>query len=354
MRCNAPPHPAVGQGSGNAALKPRLRRVLCRLWPLIAGLTFAAIDARAQTSAEVIACVDAGWQHETLIMDSRLRSFLWRAPPGAWRQGALLILHGGGGYAHQWCHPQHPVLISQVQFAQQALDAGFAVFLLQSATDVRDREGRLCGQVWDDEVRARRNLDLPYLDYIMHKLIPAIRPRASAHALFMTGLSSGGYMALRAATHFPASLTAVAPVSSGNPYGWHRQCVPGPNDRDNVHGAGYDNETGLPISVPQACAAQSFAQERPWDGVSSDIKASFLMLHHRHDGINDYSCHLKAVRRLRDHGHEVVTAVLQGVPIRSLRNHLWFSAYNQPILLHMMQRSNRHKAATFAPQLRDD
>lgn len=137
------------------------------------------------------------------------------------------MLHGGGGQHTHFCVANHPIIAPQVRFTELALAQGFAVFVLNSSDRVTDTEGRVCGKVWDDEVRDRPNLDLPFIGEVIQSVMRQVRPAGSRTEVFLTGLSSGGYMTVRAATHFEALVTALAPVSSGDPYGWHRICAPG-------------------------------------------------------------------------------------------------------------------------------
>ena len=51
--------------------------------------------------------------------------------------------------------------------------------LLNSSDNINDRQGRLCGKVWDDEVRERANLDLPFIGDVLRTVIPPLRPASS-------------------------------------------------------------------------------------------------------------------------------------------------------------------------------
>ena len=207
------------------------------------------------------------------------------------------------------------------------------MFLLESSDRVTDNEGRLCGKVWDDEVRSRPNLDLPFIGEVIRAVIPSARPAGSQREIFLTGLSSGGYMTLRAATHFGNLVTAFAPISSGDPYGWHRVCKKGMTARDTVHGAGFDNETGKQIVEPDSCRSGNYAHEKPWDGVNDSPIPAFRAFHHRYDGVNDLSCAQKAIALLRKHRYpEVPAFLLEGNGRRSIGNHLWQDDYNEPLL----------------------
>jgi pimeloyl-ACP methyl ester carboxylesterase len=246
----------------------------------------------------------------------------------------VIVLHGGGGEHFQWCVANAPVVAPQVGFSESAVADGFAVFLLNSTDRVTDNEGRLCGKVWDDEVRKRPNLDLPFIGAVIRDLVPQVRPAGSRSEVFITGLSSGGYMTTRAATHFDKLVTAFAPVSSGDPYGWHRRCEAGSTARASVHGAGFDNETGRQITEREACRAPAYPNEKPWDsaGPQPQAKPAFRVFRHEQDGINDQSCSQKVSVLLRRHGcRGAPDFVLQGGR-RGVENHLWLDAYNLAIL----------------------
>ena len=277
-------------------------------------------------------CMARGWKRATMQVDGLSRELLWNASSGPWSRGAIIVLHGGGGHHFQWCVANAPLVAPQVRFSEMAVAEGFAVFLLNSSDLVTDRDERQCGKVWDDEVRNRRNLDLPFVGAVVRELVPRLRPAGSREAVFITGLSSGGYMSVRAATHFDNLLTAFAPVSSGDPYGWHRVCEAGTTPRTTVHGAGFDNETGKQITVRDACRAQAYPNEKPWDSASPTVKPAFRMFRHEEDGINDQSCGEKVSTLLRDHGYRGLPDFVLRGGRRSLVNHLWLDAYNRPIL----------------------
>ena len=188
---------------------------------------------------------------------------LWKAAPGPWTRGALLVLHGGGGSHTNYCVANVESIAAQVRFTDQALARGFAVFLLDSSDQITDHENRLCGKVWDDEVRARANLDLPFVDELLARVIPARRPAGSRAEVYVTGHSSGGYMTVRLASHFADRISAFAPVASGDPYGWYRDCTRRAGDRANVFGAGFAAATRRQIIEPDACRASAYPNEKP-------------------------------------------------------------------------------------------
>lgn len=321
--------------------------MLCRSAGRVAGVVLASLlvsacgqHTRARQAGQVTAeaspqerqCMARGWQRVVLPVGGLPRELLWKAPSGPWSKGTILVMHGGGGQHFQWCVANAPVVASQVRFSELALAEGFAVVLLNSSDRVTDHQGRVCGKVWDDEPRDRPNLDLPFIGAVIQEWLPQLRPASSRHEVFITGLSSGGYMATRAATHFGAQVTAFAPVSSGDPYGWHRRCEAGTTARTTVHGAGFDNVTGKQITERDACRAGAYPNEKPWDRAGPAVKPAFRIFRHEEDGINDRSCGEKISRLLREHGYRgAPDFVLQGGQ-RSVANHLWLDSYSRPIL----------------------
>jgi len=288
--------------------------------------------ATAEASPQERQCMARGWQRVALPVGGLPRELLWKAPSGPWTKGTILVMHGGGGQHFQWCVANAPVVAPQVRFSELALAEGFAVVLLNSSDRVTDHQGRVCGKVWDDEVRSRPNLDLPFIGAVVQELLPRLRPANSRSEVFVTGLSSGGYMSARAATHFDQLVTAFAPVSSGDPYGWHRVCEAGTTARTTVHGGGFDNETGKQITEREACRARAYPNEKPWDSARPGGKPAFRIFRHEEDGINDRSCGEKISQLLRERGYRgAPDFVLQGGQ-RSLANHLWLDTYSRPIL----------------------
>jgi poly(3-hydroxybutyrate) depolymerase len=286
-------------------------------------------------------CNQAGWRSETRAVAGLARGVLWKAPAGAWARGALVVLHGGGGQHANFCVANATLIAAQVRFTELALAQGFAVFLLDSTDQVTDTEGRLCGKVWDDEVRQRDNLDLPFIDDVLRRLIPSARPAGSRTDLYLTGLSSGGYMAVRAATRFGELISAFAPVASGDPYGWVRDCTPRAGDRVNVFGVGLDAETRRNISEVGACAATSWPNEKPWEGSAIEPKPPFRFFHHAQDGINDRTCVDKVRQQLIRRGWpETAPFTLDGGP-RSAEVHYWQDAYNAPLLTWLSEQTRR-------------
>lgn len=292
----------------------------------------AAAPAEPVPTVQEEQCRALGWQRLVVPAVGLPRLVLWRAPAGAWTRGAIVVMHGGGGTHTNFCIANVARIAPQVRFTEAALAQGFAVFLLDSTDRVTDTEGRLCGKVWDDEVRNRPNLDLPFIEQVVLGEIPPRRPAGSAGTVFLTGLSSGGFMTVRAATHLGPRIAAFAPVASGDPYGWTRDCTRRAGDRPNVAGIALDSETLRPISEPGACNAPGYPNEKPWDGAALAPKPPFRAFHHEHDGILDRSCVDKQRLQLRTRGYpESAALTLQGGS-RSADVHDWQDDYNTPLL----------------------
>lgn len=277
-------------------------------------------------------CLAAGWQRLIIDAAGLQRVVLWRAPASGWSRGALLVLHGGGGQHANFCVANSSVIGAQVRFTDAALAQGFAVFLPDSSDRVTDTEGRLCGKVWDDEVRARANLDLPLFEQLLGSALPSLRPAGSRSEVFLVGHSSGGYMTVRAATRLADRVTAFAAVAAGDPYGWYRDCTPRVGDRVNVFGAAFDSETRRQIIEPGACSSTSRANEKPWDGATLAARPPWRVFHHAQDGIVDVSCVDKLRQQLVARGYPETPALRLEGGTRSADNHAWLDDYNQPLL----------------------
>ncbi len=221
-------------------------------------------------------CLAAGWQRLLIDAAGLQRAVLWKAPPNGWSRGALVVMHGGGGQHANFCVANSPVITAQVQFTTLALAQGFAVFL--------------------------------------------------------PGHSSGGYMAVRAATKLADRVKAFAPVASGDPYGWFRDCTPRASDRVNVFGAGFDSETRRQIIESGACNAAAYPQEKAWDGAALAARPAWRAFHHVEDGINDVSCVEKLGHQLRARGYPETPAFRLTGGARSADAHAWLDSYNQPLL----------------------
>ena len=139
-------------------------------------------------------------------------------------------------------------------------------------------------------------------------------------------------MTVRAASRFGDRITAIAAVSSGDPYGWVRDCTPRTGDRSNVFGIAVDVETGRPISEIGACQSAVFPNERSWDGAASIVKPPYKLFHHDGDGIHDLSCVLKVATQLNLRGYPQIPSFRIGAGTRDPALHYWLDAYNIPML----------------------
>ena len=298
-----------------------------------AGPGDAGLDAG--WTANELGCLDAGWARELVTVDGRARQVWWRAPVGPWTQGAILVLHGGGGRASDFCHGG-PLVQPQVEFSALAHARGFAVFALDSTDGVvTDAQGRTCGKRFDFSVLPRANVDLPFIEHVGQQVVPALRPAGSRPERFLTGLSTGGYMTIRAASTFDDWVTAFAPVSAGDPYGTDTLCDPTLSPRDSAVGILVDRETRLEITNDGACTSPDggFPNESPWSSTQPSVKPAFRQFHHASDGIVDLTCMWKANATLLANGYRgSAPALVPAVASESALLHLWLRVYNQPLV----------------------
>ncbi|MCA9360859.1 hypothetical protein KC730_03145 [Candidatus Kaiserbacteria bacterium] len=280
-------------------------------------------------------CVDRGFEKITIHVDGRERSVLWKGPE-KWTKGAVIAMHGGGGDYTQWCYESLRLVKPQVDFSDLAVERGFAVFLLESTNDVvTDSGGLVCGKRWDATLVEGRtdNVDLPFIEQVITEIVPSKRPVGSSINTFLTGESTGGYMAILTATHFDNLITAFAPVASGDPYGTYFDCDPSLSLRESAKGAGFDRETNKQITEAGACLPNAHFRDRSLETVSSNQKIPFKMFHSVDDGIVDISCQKKAEAMLVQQGYINDGAyVLLSQSSRNVWSHLWQAEYNIPVL----------------------
>lgn len=280
------------------------------------------------------ACAAQGWNRSLFKVDNIDRKVMWKAPgSGYWSSGVIVVMHGGGGKADDFC-TGGPLVQPQIAFTNLAIQQGFAVFALESTDNqVTDAMGRVCGKRFDFAVSNRPNIDLPYIGHVLTSLIPNTRPTGSSQKIFITGHSTGGYMTIRAATHFDGLITAFAPVSAGDPYGTDPICDPNLSPRDTAIGILIDRETGLEVVQDNACLASSYPHESPWETQAPSTHPAFQQFHHQKDGIVDFSCAQKANATLQAAGYVDAGAfVLNAADSKGVLYHLWQNAYNQPLL----------------------
>lgn len=290
--------------------------------------------APAESTVNTLAqsCLRQGWQQVNLRVDGLERRVLWKGPPEGWDNGVILVLHGGGGQADHLC-AGGMLVQPQIRFAKLALERGFAVFALDATTDqVTDAAGRACGKRFDFSVLDRRNLDLRYVETIITETVPAKRPKGSNPAVFITGLSTGGYMTTRVAGELGDSITAFAPVSAGDPYGTDTICDTSLSARTAAKGILVDRQTGKEIVDDAACVSSVTTREATWLG-STGRRPPFKQFHHEADGIVDISCMRKATVMLERNGFPASEPYV--IPRRGRKDffkHLWLDDYNAPLL----------------------
>jgi len=264
------------------------------------------VDDYSQTR---IACEARGWTKSTIAVTigqrRYLRKVLYSAPASATWRGAVIVMHGGGGNYAQWCSAG---FTSRGMMTDAMLDNDFAVFLLDSTDITTDESGALCGKVWDDNVLARDNHDVPYITSVITEVIADLRPAGSPSNIFLTGFSSGGFMATRAATELNHLVTGFIPMGTASPYGWHRDCS-FLTIRDLVAGVGQDNDSNLNISEINACGPTelnplaSYPSEVAWLDGGATVKPHYLKIQHFDDAIVDFSCHTRHVHQLEQNGY---------------------------------------------------
>lgn len=280
------------------------------------------------------ACISNGWSRMLFNIDNRERKIMWKAPIGAWSEGVVLVLHGGGGKACDFC-TGGSLVQPQIDFANLAIQNGLAVMALDSTNNiVTDSTGLPCGKRFDFSVLNRSNIDLPYIEHILTNIIPSLRPSGSSQNIFITGLSTGGFMTIRAATHFDGLITAFAPIAAGDPYGTDPICDSNLSPRDSAVGILVDRETSLEIVTDNACFnSGSYPNESPWESQSPTTKPDFKQFHHQKDGIVDYSCAGKAYDNIILNGYNNSGPfILNQFGDKNVLYHLWLNAYNQPLV----------------------
>jgi hypothetical protein len=212
-----------------------------------------------------------------------------------------------------------------------AIAEGYAVFALEATTDeVTDAQGRPCGKRFDFSELDRPNIDLPFIEEVITRIIPERRPPGSSRALFMVGHSTGGYMTIKAAAHFDEMITAFAPISAGDPFATMQNCDASLSPRKSAKGILYHVSTGREITEPGACAGQNTETAIRRKETRSPV---FRQFHHEADGIVDYSCMQSAAVTLERMGFENAGAyVIEGNKRRGALKHFWLQRYNRPIL----------------------
>ncbi|MEW6355522.1 MAG: hypothetical protein AB1696_04290 [Planctomycetota bacterium] len=286
------------------------------------------------------ACIEKGWRKVVVKVGDRDRQLMWRGPEGAWKHGAVIAMHGGGGTYSNF-GAGLPLGEPMVEFGSLAVEKGFAVFSPDSTDGgATDAEGRSCGKRWDCvAVDGRENIDLPFIETVITQTIPELRPPNSAKHVFITGISNGGFMTVLAATHFPEKITAFAVVSAGDPYGTTMDMgTHPPRERQKAPGVFRDNETHRQVNEERAAVADAYPNEKAWPDRPGARKPPFKQFHHEGDGACDISCMKKAQRQLVAHGYPDDGAFIIGnIGRRSVWKHFWQKQYNEPLIEFFMK-----------------
>ncbi|MFA6218084.1 MAG: hypothetical protein WDL87_10590 [Candidatus Omnitrophota bacterium] len=290
-----------------------------------AGIDYASYEER---------CVANGWQRMVVSVSGIDRKILWKAPPEVWNNGAILVFHGGGGSATNWCSGV-PAAKPCIEFSDLALREGFAVFALDSADGIFiDDEGNTCGKRFICTAqRPEENQDLEFIKSVINDIIPSLRSLKSAPDIFIAGISNGGFMTILAATHFDDKITAFVPVSAGDPYGTYIDCHKDLSIRQAAPGLFYDSQTKLNIGEDNACLAVVYPNEKEWSTASPARKPAFKQFHNEGDAGVDISCMKKAQTLLVGHGYrDDGPFLVKNTGKKRLWKHFWAREYNRPIL----------------------
>ncbi len=278
-------------------------------------------------------CFGKGWKKIVVSVLGRDRKVLWKGPAGRWDNGAIVVLHGGGGTYSNYCSNIR-LGRPMVEFATLALQEGFAVFSLDSGHDLMEDEKKVpCGKRWDCLARDRQpNEDLDFIEQVIQDVIPRLRPEKSAEDIFLTGISNGGFMTILAATYFPGSITAFAPVAAGDPYGTYMNCAEG-TGRTAAPGRWYDRETHSEIGKAFSCQARAYDHEETWIQHPGKKALFFKQFHHEGDRAVDISCMKKVQRLLIQHGFADAGAyIIHNKGRKNIWKHFWQKEYNKPLL----------------------
>jgi len=279
-------------------------------------------------------CIEDGWNKIAVHVNGVERKILWQGPK-VWQNGAIITLHGGGGTYANFCSNIPGIGKPMEDFGPLAVAEGFAVFSLDSDLGLRtDKDAPTCGKRFDFSAKNNyENVDLAFVKKVITEIIPQIRPGNSASDIFITGISTGGFMTILAATHFDDLITAFAPVAAGDPYGVYLDCSQNPAKRENTPGTVYDLETHKLIAKAGGCDAENYSNELEWPSTNRIAKPPFKQFHHQGDALVDISCQKKIQQQLVDHGYkDDGDFVIKDSVEKKLWKHFWLKRYNRPLL----------------------
>ncbi|MEK6795898.1 MAG: hypothetical protein AABZ39_14040 [Spirochaetota bacterium] len=316
-----------------------------------AGILCAEDRSTARARYNEAIAVKLSWEIVTVPVGNAERKLIWKGPK-QWTKGAIIVMHGGSGTAVDWCYATKTGIASidasmqaQVAFSRDAIEQGFAVFSLDSSTDlVTDDKGLPCGKRFDATVvDGRENIDLPFIEKVIREVMTSKRPKGSSPSVFITGESTGGFMTVRASTHFDGLVTAFAPGAACDPYGTYFDASV--DTGREARGVGIDRDTGKQITQDGAGGAPdaSYPNEKKWETMNPAKKPPFIGIHHRDDGIVDITCHQKLVRQLVAHGYAMEEDfIIPSVGKKNVLAHLWQAEYNPRILAFFSKYAASH------------
>lgn len=300
-------------------------------------------------------CTRKGWQKITAIVSGSVRKILWKGPKDTWQNGAIIVLHGGGGTYSNYCSDTK-IGEPMVEFSELAIREGFAVFSLDSEDDLMlDERGNSCGKRWDClALDSRPNIDLDFIKEVITEVIPGLRPQNSSEDIFMTGISNGGFMTILAATHLQANITAFAPVSAGDPYGTYMDCADRGTGRENAPGRWYDAETSLEICETDSCLSVGYIHEKPWVELLAGNRIFFKQFHHEGDAGVDISCMKKAQRLLSQSGYnDAGSYIIKNTGQKKPWKHFGQREYNKPLIAFFKRFSKQENKKYNLPLWKD-
>ena len=70
---------------------------------LVMGITSGHAASPVSHAQAVNTCQQEGWKPLKVKVAGLKREVLWKRPRSKWKQGAIIVLHGGGGSHHQFC-----------------------------------------------------------------------------------------------------------------------------------------------------------------------------------------------------------------------------------------------------------
>jgi poly(3-hydroxybutyrate) depolymerase len=289
-------------------------------------------------------CAISGWKKGTVNVSNVEREYMWKAPR-VWKKGVIIVLHGGEGVDANICAATPKGIsasltdtlrgVPMVDFGRRALEEGFAVISLNSTYNrVLDENGSTTGKRWDSFASADNgeNIDIAYIQKMIDEVIPKMRPWRSSKAVYMTGISNGGFMTTLASTHLSGKVTAFAPVSAGDPYGTYIDAQEDVIERKCGPGTFIDSSTDMSIHQTGACKIEDLKND-----IAVPVKTRvipFKQFHHNGDSGVDVSCMQKNVKLLETAGYKNDVTLLLGTPgmKRTIESHFWQPEYNESIL----------------------